>query len=82
MANILNVEIDGEQHWVNQELLRADLAKDGYSLRHLRNDGELQIEDESGIVEIWQARVEGCGCNNTIWGDLPGGYEFCSSYTP
>ncbi len=79
---------------ISMDKLCADLSKDGYVLASLSRDGELlidviashQVEKPAGFTrhvrrwrrERWQAQPVGTGCDNTYWGDLPGGYEFCS----
>jgi len=77
-------DFDVVEHPIDVPALQADLAKDNFKLVLVSPCGELVIEDLSapGYVyrrEVWQARNEGEGCNNTYWGDLPGGYEFCRS---
>lgn len=63
------------------EALRRDLVADGLDFIRLTADGELTVRDDRGKLELWIAREEGCGANNTYWAPefYPGGFEFCSS---
>ena len=69
--------LDNQLHSVDVDSLTADLSADGLQFVELSLDGELKIQDGDKI-ELWLARPEGCGASNTHWGNLPGGYEFCS----
>jgi hypothetical protein len=64
------------------ELVR-DLDAEGYNLVSLSNDGDLRVFNrETEMVEVWQARVPGCGTNNWVIGGYEDGFEFCRSYAP
>lgn len=70
---------DGRRYKITLVEMSLDLEKDGYKLVDLNQDsGELRIR-VGDKVEIWQMRPPGEGCDNTIWGDYPHGFEFCRS---
>lgn len=70
---------DGES--VNLSQLARDLESAGLRYLDLSSDRELFVLNlATGRVEMWAAREIGCGCDNTFWGDLAGGYEFCRSF--
>lgn len=68
-----------ETHEVALTPLARDLATDGLMFLDIDEFGALHVLT-GDTIEVWQARPEGSGANNTYWGDLIGGYEFCRSY--
>jgi len=73
--------IDGTQY-VDVKLtpLARDLSADGFLFLDLDELGALRVLT-GDTIEVWQAMPEGFGCNNIHWGDHPGGFEFCHSYS-
>jgi len=77
--------LDDQTYTINQAQLAAELLEDNCALQAISATGELVIDDLSlgdhhaDRREVWQAMPVGAGANNTYWGDLPGGYEFCRS---